>query len=101
MSAARNAKGSRGKEAAVLAVHVLPRASREEVAGLSGEAVRVRLTAPPVENRANDALIRFLARSLGIPRRSIGIVAGGVGRRKLVRVDGITREECLARLLKG
>jgi uncharacterized protein len=85
----------------VLAVQVLPRASREEVAGLSGDAVRVRLTAPPVENRANDALVRFLAKSLGVPRRCVGIVTGGLGRRKLVRVEGLTREECLARLLKA
>ena len=88
----------RDRGGAVLAVHVLPRASREEVAGLSGDAVRVRLTAPPVENRANDALVRLLAKSLDVPRRSVGILAGGLGRRKLVRVEGLTREECLARL---
>lgn len=91
----------RDQRGAVLAVHVLPRASREEVAGLSGDAVRVRLTAPPVENRANDALVRFLAKSLGVPRRSVRIMAGGLGRRKLVRVEGLTREECFARLLKA
>lgn len=71
------------------------------MAGLSGDAVRIRLTAPPVENRANEALVRFLAKSLGVPRKSIGIMAGGLGRRKLVRVIGLTREECFARLLKA
>lgn len=93
--------GGRDGASTVLAVQVLPRASREEVAGLSGDAVRIRLTAPPVENRANDALVRFLAKSLGVPRKSIGIMAGGLGRRKLVRVEGLTREECFARLLKA
>jgi len=84
--------------AAVLSVHVLPRASREEIAGLFGDALRVRLTAPPVENRANEALVRFLAKSLGLPRRSVTILSGGLGRNKRVRVDGLTREECFSRL---
>jgi len=98
VSLPRNRGEGRDKGGTVLAVQVLPRASREEVAGLSGDAVRVRLTAPPVENRANDALVRFLAKALGVPRRSVGIMAGGLGRKKLVRVDGLTREECFARL---
>ena len=101
MSVPRARSGGREKGGAVLAVSVVPRSSREEVAGLSGDALRVRLTAPPVENRANDALVRFLAKSLGVPRRSVGILAGGLGRRKLVRVEGLTREECLARLLNA
>lgn len=98
MRTPRGREGERGGVFAVVAVHVLPRASREEVAGFSGEAVRIRLTAPPVENRANEALQRFLAGALDVPRRSLGIVAGGLGRRKLVRVEGLTREECLRRL---
>lgn len=94
----RDREGAGGWGFAVVAVQVVPRASREEVAGLSGETVRIRLTAPPVENRANEALLRFLSKSLGVPRREISIVAGGLGRRKRVRVEGLTREECLRRL---
>jgi len=92
-------EGGTGTEA-VLSVHVLPRASREGIAGLSGDSLRIRLTAPPVENRANEALVRFLAKSLGVPRRSVSILSGGLGRRKLVRVEGLTREECLSRLIE-
>jgi uncharacterized protein len=89
--------GGRG-ESATVAVKVLPRASKEEVAGLSEDAVRIRLTAPALENRANEALVRFLAAALGVPRARVGIVAGGRGRRKLVRVEGLSREELYRRL---
>ncbi|HEU5360258.1 MAG TPA: DUF167 domain-containing protein [Candidatus Deferrimicrobiaceae bacterium] len=88
----------RQEEAATVAVHVLPRASREGVAGILGDAVRVRLTAPPLENRANEALVRFLADALGVPRTRVEIVAGRRGRRKIVRVGGISRGELLRRL---
>lgn len=98
MNVPRGRQGAGGGTFAVVAVQVVPRASREEVAGFAGEAVRIRLTAPPVENRANEALLRFFSGALGIPRREISIVAGGLGRRKLVRVEGLTREECLRRL---
>ena len=81
-----------------LSVSVIPRASREEVAGCAGGTVRIRLTAPPVENRANEALVRFLAKVLGVPRGCIRIAAGGSGRRKLVDVDGISRPEAFRRL---
>lgn len=98
MNVPRGREGAGGGKFAVVAVRVVPRASREEVAGFTGEAVRIRLTAPPVENRANEALLRFFSRALGIPRGEVSIVAGGLGRRKLVRVEGLTREECLRRL---
>lgn len=60
--------------------------------------MRVRLTAPPLENRANDALVRFLAEALGVPRGSVEIVAGDRGRNKAVRVRGIAPAELYARL---
>ena len=85
-------------EAVTVAVHVLPRASRDGVAGFAGGAVRVRLTAPPLEDRANEALVRFLAALLSVPRRKVGIVAGRRGRRKVVRVAGISRKDLFGRL---
>jgi len=88
----------RDGQAATVEVHVLPRASREGVAGFLGDAVRVRLTAPPLENRANEALVRFLAAALGLSRADVEIVAGRRGRRKVVRVAGISRGELLRRL---
>lgn len=89
----------RGAEvSATLSVRVLPRSSKEEVAGLSDGAVRIRLSAPPLENRANEALIRFLSEKLEIPRRRVELVAGARGRRKTVRVEGMPLEELLRRL---
>ncbi len=81
--------------AGTVEVHVLPRASREAVAGLSGDAVRIRLTAPPLDNRANEALVRFLAATLGVSRPRVEIVAGRRGRKKIVRVAGMPRGEIL------
>ena len=78
---------------ATLSVRVLPRSSKEEVAGFAEGAVRIRLTAPPVENRANEALVKFLSRILDVPRRQVELVAGGTGRNKIVRIIGIGRKE--------
>jgi len=90
--------GETAGEAATVTVHVLPRASRDGVAGISGGAVRVRLTAPPLENRANEALVRFLAAELSVPRPRVEIVAGKRGRKKIVRISGVSRNELLRRL---
>lgn len=68
------------------------------MAGFEGGVVRIRLNAPPVEGQANEALVRFLAKALGVPKSRIALVAGGKGRNKIVRVDGITREALLAGL---
>jgi uncharacterized protein (TIGR00251 family) len=70
-------------------VHVQPRSSRTEVAGVRAGALRVRLQAPPVDGAANDALVGYLAERLGLPRRAVRIVAGLSSRAKTVEVDGI------------
>ncbi len=80
-------------------VRVQPRASRSEVAGVHGDSVRVRLTAPPVEGAANEALVRFMADRLGVPRGAVRLVAGETGRTKVVAVDGIGTPEARGRLL--
>lgn len=81
-----------------MTVRVQPRSSRDGVAGLSEGILRVRLTAPPVENRANEALVRFLAEALGVPRGCVEIVAGDRGRNKIVRVRGVAPDELRRRL---
>ncbi|HEY7585303.1 MAG TPA: DUF167 domain-containing protein [Candidatus Deferrimicrobiaceae bacterium] len=81
-----------------LSVRVLPRSPRDEVAGLSEGAVRIRLTAPAVDNRANEALVRFLSQALGIPRRQVELLVGERGRRKLVRIHGMSSDEVYRRL---
>ena len=71
------------------AVHVQPRASRSEVAGLHGDALKVRLAAPPVDGAANEALVAVLAEALGVPRRAVRIASGLTSRGKVVEVVGV------------
>jgi uncharacterized protein (TIGR00251 family) len=68
-------------------VHAQPGARRSEVAGVHGDALKVRLAAPAVEGKANDALLRFLADAFGVPLRQVALLRGETARRKLVRID--------------
>ena len=81
-----------------LRLRVQPRASREELAGLAGGAIRIRLTAPPVDGAANEALVRFLASRLEVSRSAVELVGGRSGRSKLVEVTGISLAEAARRL---
>jgi uncharacterized protein (TIGR00251 family) len=71
-------------------VHVQPRASRSEVVGTHGTALKVRVHAPPVDGAANDALMLLLAEALGVGRRAVRIVSGAAARAKTVEIDGTT-----------
>ncbi len=71
----------------ILALHVQPGAARTEIAGIHGDALKVRLAAPPVDGKANAALLRFLAAAFGVPARSVTLVRGQASRQKVVRVD--------------
>jgi len=73
-----------------VAVHVQPRASRSEIVGVHGAALKVRLQAPPVEGAANEALLALLAAALGLPRRAVRVVAGATSRAKTVEIEGTT-----------
>ena len=77
-------------------VRVQPRASRDGIEGEHAGALKVRLTAPPVEGRANESLRRILAERLNAPVSAVRIVSGENSRNKRVAVAGITREEVLA-----
>jgi uncharacterized protein (TIGR00251 family) len=79
-------------------VRVQPRASRTEVAGRQGDALKIRLTAPPVDGAANDALVKFLATRLQVSRSAVRLEAGTAGRSKVVAVDGIGVEAAARRL---
>lgn len=85
-------------DGSVLRIHVQPGAKRTEVAGLHGDALKVRIHAPPVEGRANEALIAFLASALRVERRAVTISAGERARKKRVRIAGLTPPEVAARL---
>ena len=75
-----------------VSVHVQPRATRSEIVGLHGAALKVRLQAPPVDGAANEALVTLLAKRLGVARRAVRVVAGASSRAKTVEVDGITED---------
>jgi uncharacterized protein (TIGR00251 family) len=79
-------------------VRVVPRSKTTEVAGRHGDAIRIRLAAPPVDGAANDELIRFLAKRLDVSRSAVRIVRGITGRRKTVSVDGLTSDDLRRRL---
>ncbi|MCC6927883.1 MAG: DUF167 domain-containing protein [Gemmatimonadaceae bacterium] len=81
-------------------VRVQPRASRTELAGVQQGALKVRLQAPPVEGAANEALVKFLADVLDVPRRMIRIVAGDASRSKVVEVAGLS-PSAVERLVEG
>ena len=73
-----------------VSVHVQPRASRSEIIGQHGAALKVRLQAPPVDGAANEALVALLADRLGVARRAVKVVAGASSRAKTVEVEGTT-----------
>ena len=70
----------------LIAVHAQPGAKKSAVAGLHGEALKIRVAAPPVEGKANEALIAFVARALGVPRRAVTLARGETSREKLLLV---------------
>lgn len=86
-----------------LTLHIQPRASRTEAAGRHGDALKIRLAAPPVDGAANAALIAFLAERLGVPRSAITIRHGLSGRKKTVEIAGVdpARAESLLELGSG
>ena len=78
---------------------MIPRSPRSRVDGRRGDAILIRLNAPPVDGAANEALVAFLAEVLELPRRSIAIVSGQTSRDKRVRVTGMDIDTAVARLL--
>ena len=71
-----------------LTLHIQPGAKRSEVAGLHGDALKIRLAAPPIDGRANEALLRFIADSFAVPLRHVELLRGAQSRHKLVKVTG-------------
>jgi uncharacterized protein (TIGR00251 family) len=85
---------------ATLSVRVQPRASRNEVAGLVGDQLKIRLTAPPVEGQANAACLAFLAKLLDLAPSRLTIIQGAHSRTKLIRITGLSRKAIQARVAK-
>ena len=84
----------------IFRVRVQPRASNDEIAGEMGGALRVRLRAPAVEDRANEALVEFLAQLLKTPRSAVRILSGEKSRTKRIEIHGVTRQQILALLVQ-
>lgn len=80
------------KDSCVFQVRVQPRSRRNEIAGLHGDALKIRVTASPVEGKANQATQKLLAKRLGVPPSSVEILTGHTSRQKRVRVTGVSAE---------
>src|SRR3954452_5260945 len=76
-----------------LDVHVQPRAKKNEIAGVHGDAIKVRLSAPPADGKANEALIGLLAAAFALPVRSVRIISGARSRAKIVEIDGVSVDD--------
>lgn len=81
-----------------LAIKLQPRASRSEIGKLSGPELRIKVTAPPVDSAANEALVRLLAETLDCPRGRVQLIRGQTSRSKVVKVQGLTAAEILRRM---
>ena len=84
--------------ATLVRVRVQPRAGRDRIEGERAGALLVKVSAPPVDGKANEAVCRLLARAAGVPVRSAELVRGAAARDKVVRLDGVAAEETAARL---
>jgi uncharacterized protein (TIGR00251 family) len=82
----------------VFSVRVIPRASRSAITGKRGDALLVRLAAPPVEGAANEALVEYLAQAFGRPKRDVAILSGHKSRDKRVSIEGLSEADLSARL---
>ncbi len=86
---------SANERTVVFPVYVVPRAAKNEIVGVEGETLKVRVTAPPVKGRANEALLKLLAKTLGLAKYQVEIIAGHRARRKMVRVEGMDENAML------
>jgi hypothetical protein len=83
---------------AQFALRVQPRASRNAFAGVMGDAIKLAITAPPVDGKANQAVIEYLSDFFRVPKSSITIVSGETGRNKLIAIRGMSAEQVLKKL---
>ena len=86
------------KDGVVISIHLSPRASRDAVDGLHGDALKVKIKAPPVDGKANAYLLVFLAKTLGVPTSSVSLERGETSREKTVMVRGVSEPEIKVRL---
>lgn len=90
----------KSEESIIFSVRVIPRSSKTEIVGEQDGALKIKLKSPPVDGAANDELVRFLSKSLNVPRSNIEIVSGHTSRSKRVRIDELTESD-IGRFLQG
>ncbi|MBI5526355.1 MAG: YggU family protein [Deltaproteobacteria bacterium] len=83
---------------AILRVYVSPRSSKNKIGGIRGDEIKVAVTAPPVEDAANEAVCRFLADFFGVPKSSVTVRSGRASRHKTIALRGLTAAEAHVRL---
>ena len=81
------------KDGVVLTVKAVPRAAKSEIAGLDDEWLRVRIKAPPVDGKANEAIVKFFAAFFSVPKGNVSIISGDTARLKHVKISGVTAEK--------
>ena len=81
------------KDGVTLTVKAVPRATKSEIAGVEDTWVRVRVKAPPVDGKANEALVKFFAALFGVPKGAVSIISGDTARLKRVKITGMTAEK--------
>ena len=77
----------------VIKVKILPKSSKNQIVGREGDLFKVKVVAPPIEGKANKALVDLLARKLRVPKGAIEIISGKSSKLKLIRIDGLSRED--------
>ncbi|WP_414663480.1 DUF167 domain-containing protein [Horticoccus sp. 23ND18S-11] len=82
----------------LLAIKAIPNAPRSEVVGWLGDAIKIKVHAPPVEGRANEVLCAFLADALNLPQRAVTVLRGDTSRQKTIRIHGLSLAEVTQRL---
>lgn len=82
----------------LLRIKAIPGASRDTIAGLLGDQLKIRVIAPPEGGKANQAIIRLLSEQLGIPRGQLGITSGHTSRDKIIQIEGLDQVEIRSRL---
>jgi uncharacterized protein len=80
-------------EGVILQIHVVPRSGKSEIAGVHGDALKLKIAAPPVEGQANAECIRFLSDILGIKKKQVRILSGHKSKKKTVAIEGVGRKD--------
>ncbi|MDD2404677.1 MAG: DUF167 family protein [Victivallaceae bacterium] len=83
----------------VIPCWIQPKSSRDSIVGIQGDAIKISITAPPVDGKANACLCKYLAKIAGVSKSSVRLISGQASRRKLFQIDNISKQQLLDKLL--